>query len=130
MGLELVVGKMAAQLMQVGEQELRRPGLEWLSLFQQFLLVQQAQLDLDCLEFLVGQQALCHLEVLAFLEAQQGRGRQGILEFLAVLGVPDFQLVQRDLGHQDHLEILAHLVCLEVQQVPGRQEILELPDLR
>jgi hypothetical protein len=130
MVLELVVGKMADQLVQVDEQVLRMPGLELASQFRQFRLVQPVLQVLDYLVFLVDLRVQGHLEGLVFLEAQQGRGLQGNLDFQVGLEVPGFLFVPQDLGHQVHLEILGRLVFLEVQQIPGHQENLELPDLR
>ncbi len=124
---ELVVGKMAAQLVEVDEQVLRMPGLQQ---FRKFRLVQPVQLVQDYLDYLADLRVQGHLEGLVFLEAQQGQGHQGNLEFQVALEVPDFLLVRRDLVRQVHLEILAHLVFLEVQQGRGLQENLELPDLR
>jgi hypothetical protein len=130
MVLELVVGEMADQLVQVDEQVLRMPGLELASQFRQFRFVQPVQQVLDYLVFLVDLQVQGHLEGLVFLGAQQGRGLQGNLDFQVGLEVLGFLFVPQDLGHQVHLEILGRLVFLEVQQIPAHQENLELQDLR
>jgi hypothetical protein len=63
MVLELVVGKMADQLVQVDEQVLRMPGLELASQFRQFRFVQPVQLVLDYLVFLVYLEVRGHQSV-------------------------------------------------------------------
>jgi hypothetical protein len=63
MVLELVVGEMADQLVQVDEQVLRMPGLELASQFRQFRFVQPVQLVLDYLVFLVYLEVRGHQSV-------------------------------------------------------------------